>query len=122
MCDGPVPEAPVPEAAPAPVEVRPKVYLPPLEVGSTGEIVTPLAVLKHEAWELSPRLGSPNHDWRVGDDEYVHPWAEKGDRLTVLADAGDDSDPERLVQARMETGKYPGRTYKIERKSIAAAK
>ena len=43
-------------------------------------------------------------------------------RLTVLADVGDSSDPARLVHARMETGRYPGRSYKIERKDIAVAK
>ena len=43
------------------------------------------------------------------------------DRLIVLADPGDEYDPARLVNARMETGRFAGRTYKIERKSIAAA-
>jgi hypothetical protein len=115
-------ESVAPVSVPPPTEVvaPPKVYLAPLEIGSTGVIVAPLAVLKDQSWASSPIPGSPNRDWRVGDDEYVFPWAEKGDRLIVLADPGDDYDPARLVHARMETGRYAGRKFKIERKAITA--
>ena len=70
------PPAPVAEPPPQEVEAPPKVYLPRLEVRSTGVIILQLAVLKDQFWELSPVPGMPNREWRVGDDEYVFPWAE----------------------------------------------
>jgi hypothetical protein len=120
--EAPVPEAPVSEPPRPEVVVRQEVYTPHLAVGSAGVIVAPVADLKDQFWQESPILGTPNREWRVGDDEYVFPWAENGDRLIVLADPGDDFDPARLVSARMVTGRFAGRSYKIERKCIAAAK
>jgi hypothetical protein len=120
--DAPVSEAPVSEPPPTEVEAPPKVYLQRLEIGSTGLIVPPLAGLRDQFWKSSPPVGSPNREWRLGEDEYVFPWAEAGNRLIVLADPGDDSDSRRLVHARMETGRYAGRSYQVERKDIAAAK
>jgi hypothetical protein len=120
--EAPVPEAPVAEPLPVAAPPPPKVYLPRLEVGTRGVIVLHLADLKDQFWEIIPVLGSPNREWQVGDDEYNFPWAEVGDRLIVLADRGDDSDPARMVLVKMETGRFAGRSYKIQRKSIEARK